>query len=83
MDLNERTKLLNLLDLYGPLLTIKQQEIVRDHLALDLSFQEIGEAKNLTRSAIQDSFKKATDKLLKYEDKLHFLEKLHGKHIDI
>lgn len=83
MDLNERTKLLNLLDLYGPLLTVKQQEIVRDHLALDLSFQEIGEAKNLTRSAIQDCFKKATDKLLKYENKLHFLEKLHGKHIDI
>ena len=64
-----------LLELYGPLLTPKQWEIANAYYRYNLSFKEISEEKNITRSAVNFSLKETKKKLLLLEEKLHMLAK--------
>ena len=75
MNIEKTEKINNLLDLYGPLLTEKQQEIMDYYFIYDLSLAEIAQNTNTTRSAVFDLIKRTIKVLENYEDKLHLLEK--------
>ncbi len=74
-DLEERTYLSNLLEIYGELLTSTQKEILNESINMDLSITEIAEINSISRSAAEDAISKATTKLNEYEKTLHILEK--------
>ena len=65
----------NLFDLYGELLTDKQQMYFKDYYFNNLSYGEISEKYNVSRNAIFHQLKLIEDKLSFYEEKL----KLHDK----
>lgn len=59
-----------LLDLYGPLLTDKQLDIMRLYYYDDLSLGEIAGDLGISRQAVYDTVKKCEDAVNQYEDKL-------------
>ena len=65
----------NLFDIYGKLLTDKEQESFRDYYQEDLSLAEIAEIKSISRSAVQKTIKTVLEKLDYYEDILGVLKK--------
>ena len=67
--------LINLYDIYGELLTKKQQQYFEDYYFDNLSLQEISENYNVSRNAIHNSLKETKDKLDLYEDKLQIYKK--------
>lgn len=67
MKIEDRVNLNILLDRYGKMLTSSQEEIMTDYCVYDLSLSEIAEARSISRSAVEDSIKKATAKLENYE----------------
>ncbi len=64
-----------LLDVYGPLLTKRQQEILDLYYREDLSYFEISEELGISRSAIQDAVSRAGKQLRKYEDVVGYVKK--------
>ena len=64
----------DLFDIYGELLTDKEQEAFRDYYQEDLSLSEIADNKNISRSAVQKMVKTVLEKLNYYEEKLHVLQ---------
>lgn len=62
-----------LLDFYGPLLTMRQQELMRAYFQEDLSLAEIAEADGVSRQAVHDLIKRAEAQLLEIEGKLEFV----------
>lgn len=73
--LQDRERVLELLESYESLLTDKQREVVNSHYRYDLSISEIAEEEGITRAGVNDSLQKALSKLEEYEDKLHLIEK--------
>ena len=69
-----------LFDYYGELLTEKEQLYFEDFYFNDLSYKEIAENYNVSRSAIYNLLKESLKKLDYYEDKLRLFEK--GKKIN-
>ena len=70
-----------LFDLYGSLLTEKEQDTFRDYYQEDLSLAEIAEENNVSRAAVQKTVKNVLEKLNYYEETLHMFEtnkKLRG-----
>jgi len=65
----------NLFDIYGKLLTDKEQESFRDYYQEDLSLGEIAEIKNISRAAVQKTIKTVLEKLDYYEDILNIYKK--------
>lgn len=63
-----------LLDLYGALFTQKQLEILKAYYEDDFSMVEISESFDISRQAVNDALKKGEKKLMKYEEKIGFLE---------
>ena len=59
-----------LFDLYGPLLTEKQQECLRLHLFEDFSLSEIGEELGISRQAVYDNIHRSQKSMEAYEAKL-------------
>ncbi len=64
-----------LLQIYGKLLTEKQQEVVGLYYDYDLSLAEISENLGISRQAVLDSLRNACDSLRNYEEKLNILAK--------
>jgi len=64
-----------LYDFYGELLTDKQRDVFEKHFLEDLSLNEIGFEKGTTRQAVMDTIKRSEKLLLKYEKKLHLVDK--------
>ncbi len=64
-----------LFDIYGELLTEKQKELYMLYYLEDYSLAEIAEIKNISRQGVRDTVKKSYEHLLKYESKLHIMEK--------
>ena len=64
-----------LYDLYGSLLTKKQQEMIELYYCEDLSLSEISEQFNISRNAVYDCLKKGIKQLENYEKELKLLEK--------
>ena len=78
----EKTELMNnLLDLYGELLTENQLNIMELYYMNDLSLKEISEELNITRSAVFDAIKKASNMLEFYESKLELYAKEKQKRL--
>lgn len=68
--LEELLYLSTLFDLYGPLLTEKQQECLRLHLFEDFSLAETGETLGISRQAVYDNVHRAEKAMKAYEEKL-------------
>jgi hypothetical protein len=68
--MNEIVKTLHinrLLDIYGRLLTKQQLEIMSDYYYFDLSLSEISDSRKISRTAVYDAIKTATNKLDNFE----------------
>ncbi len=74
--MEEKVKISILNELYGKLLSEKQQIFIEDYFNNDLSLSEIAQNNNITRQAVRDIIKKGENKLLNYEEKLGFMNKL-------
>ena len=64
-----------LLDVYGPLLTKHQQEILDYYYAEDFSYAEISEELDISRAAVMDTVHRATKQLEKYEKIVQYITK--------
>ena len=73
--MEKNVKISMLLDIYGNLLTEKQNELLDDYYNNDLSLSEIAENQLITRQAVRDNLKKGENKLFEYEEKLGFMKK--------
>ncbi|MDR1068497.1 MAG: DNA-binding protein [Clostridiales Family XIII bacterium] len=62
-------------DLYGGLLSAKQQEVYRLYYEDNLSLSEIAETFKISRQGIHESLKKAEIALKEFEDKLGLVKK--------
>lgn len=74
-DIEKTDYLSNLLDLYGVLLTNKQQEVMNLYFNYDLSLSEISEQLQVSRTAVFDLIKRTSSCLEMYEEKLQLLKK--------
>jgi len=62
-----------LFDFYGPLLTQRQQELVRSYYLEDLSLAEIAGEGGVSRQAVHDLIKRSEAALHDYEMRLGFV----------
>ncbi len=74
--MEKNVKVSILLDFYGKLLTEKQFKLLDDYYNNDLSLSEIAENNEITRQAVKDMINKGKAKLVEYEEKLHFMDKV-------
>lgn len=79
IELEKSIYINELYDLYGSLLTKKQQEIIELYYCDDLSLGEISEQLKVSRNAIFDCLKKGIKQLENYENNL----KLHQKNKEL
>ncbi len=73
-DLIDRLRVSRLLDLYGRLLTIRQQRLLRLYYDDDLSLGEIAQRLRVTRQAVFDVLRRSTEELERLEASLHLVE---------
>ena len=73
--MKKKVKMSMLNELYGNMLTDKQRQCIDDYYNNDLSLTEIAQNNNITRQGVRDIIKKGEKKLLKYEEKLAFMNK--------
>ena len=64
-----------LLDIYGPLISDKQFEIMDCYYNQDYSLAEISELSGITRQGVRDSIKRAEHVMIECEEKLGLVEK--------
>lgn len=74
-SLEKKQRINLLMDLYEELLTDKQREYLDLYYNQDLSLSEIALIKDVSKNAVFDNLKKATNHLEKYETKLRLLDK--------
>ncbi len=73
-------KIVYLLDIYGGLLTEKQQKILNYYYNEDYSLSEIAAEENVSRQAAFDLLKRTENILLDYDAKLNLFDKyIHNK----
>lgn len=73
--MEDRVQISLLMDLYGPLLTEKQREVMEIYYDDDLSLGEISELNHTSRQATYDLIKRCCKLLRTYENKLNLLQK--------
>ena len=73
--MEDRVEISLLMDIYSPLLTEKQKNIMELYYNDDLSLAEIAELNNTSRQAIHDLITRCYKQILSYEDKLNLLKK--------
>ena len=64
-----------LLDFYGPLLTERQQELLRLSCEEDMSLAEIAQQEGVSRQGVHDIVHRATQQLYQLEEKLGMLNR--------
>lgn len=74
VKVEKNVKISMLLDIYGNLLTEKQNELLDDYYNNDLSLSEIAENQLITRQAVRDNLKKGENNLFEYEEKLGIMK---------
>ena len=79
MILEKLGRMAKLYDLYGPLLTPRQQEAIRLYYEQDMSLAEIAAECGVSRQAVHDILRRAEVALEKYEQKLGLLAGRHNK----
>ena len=73
--MDKKVEISMLWQIYGALLTEKQNQYIDYYYNNDLSLSEIAENENITRQAVRDIIKKGERKLFEYEEKLLFMRK--------
>lgn len=73
--MDNRLYLIDLYDLYGDLLTDKQQSYFEDYYFDNLTLQEIADNSDVSRNAIHKQIKEAEDKLNHFENVLNIYKK--------
>ena len=73
MDKNIQISML--LDIYGALLTDKQQDLLNLYYNQNLSLSEIADDVGITRQGVRKILVDGEKKLFDFEEKLHFLDK--------
>lgn len=73
--MDHRLYITALYDIYGELLTNKQQEYFEDYYFNNLTLAEISENLGITRTAVHNQIKEAEEKLEHYEEILKLKEK--------
>lgn len=73
--MKDRLYLINLYDLYGSLLTEKQQAYFEDYYFSNLSLSEIAENLGVSRNAVHNQLMSVEEKLFYYENHLHLYER--------
>lgn len=68
-----------LYDVYGPLLTPRQQELIQAYYLEDLSLAEIAGEDGVSRQAVHDLIKRAEALLAEYEEKLGFVREYRAR----
>ena len=74
--LEQRLYLAQLYDIYGPLLTDKQQRCLEMHLLEDFSMSEIGESLQVSRQAVYDILHRSEQIMAEYETKLGLAQRI-------
>lgn len=64
-----------LFDIYGEMLTKKQQDFISYYYNDDLSLAEIAENEGITRQGVRDAIKRAEGQLLEFEKHLGLMER--------
>lgn len=75
MDINNKLKFNDLFDLYGKLLTSKQQEILKLFYGEDCGLSEIAEILGISRQGVYDAISISEKLLTDFEEKLGMLKK--------
>lgn len=73
--MEHRLYLIDLFDIYGELLTNKQQEYFEEYYFNNLSLGEISQNYGISRNGVYNQIKEAEDKLNLYEEKLNIYDK--------
>ena len=73
--MDHRLYLISLYDIYGELLTKKQQECFEDYYFNNFTLSEISENYKVTRTAVHNQLKESEEKLEYYESVLKIKEK--------
>lgn len=73
--MEKKVEISMLWQIYGKLLTEKQNQYIDYYYNSDLSLSEIAENEKITRQAVRDIIKKGERKLFEYEEKLLFMKK--------
>lgn len=72
-----------LLDLYGKILTEKQQDVLDLYYNENLSLAEIAEEIRITRQAVHDCIAKGEKKLFNLEEKLGIMKKTEKQEVQL
>ena len=73
--MDERLRVISLLDAYGTLLGDKARTILNDYYNEDLSLSEIAELQAASRQAVHGQIKRAVAQLYAFEDALGLLQR--------
>ena len=73
-NMDENVEISMLYDIYGKLLTSRQQEIFEEYYLYNLSLREIAENKKISYQAVRDSIKASETALHNFESVAHTLE---------
>ena len=65
-----------LCQIYGNLLTEKQQHVLQDYYDNDLSLSEIAQNEQISRQGVRDIIKKGESRLFELEEKLEIMKKM-------
>ena len=74
-DFNDRIRFGSLYEMYGALLTEKQQQCLELYFCEDYSLAEVAEEMKVSRQAIHDLLKRVEQTLEHYEEMLGFLQR--------
>ncbi len=81
-ELEKTNHIILLIDMYGDLLTEKQQNYLEMYYEEDLSLAEIAENLDVSRNAVHDQIKRALISLESYETKLGLIKK-HQERLEL
>ena len=66
-----------LFDIYGEMLTKKQQDFISYYYNDDLSLAEIAENEGITRQGVRDAIKRSEQQLVEMEERLGLAKRFH------
>lgn len=75
MEIEKNIAVCNMIDVYGRLLTDKQNDVMKKYFYYDNSLAEIAEELGATRQAVSDLISRTVTTLEDYEKKLRLVEK--------
>ena len=81
-ELEKTNHIILLIDMYGELLTEKQQTYLEMYYEEDLSLAEIADILDVSRNAVHDQIKRAILALESYENKLGLIHK-HQERLEL